>query len=56
MSEQQAQAVDAAERIQKLEEFIDSWAEVIQGGDRIDSLKGWSREFVEEARKILRNK
>lgn len=54
MSETTQIAKTAEEQVIELKAFIRFACEVIQGGDRLDSLEPWARKIVEEGRKLLR--
>jgi deoxyhypusine synthase len=41
------------DKVNLLLHFIDRWRDIIQGGDSIEALEGWAREFVEEANEKL---
>lgn len=36
-----------------LVKFIERWSEIIQGGDKLERLQPWAKDFINEARQAI---
>ena len=37
----------------ELLDFVQRWADIVQGGDRLETLEGWAQDMVIEARAAI---
>lgn len=50
---QHAEAKKTAGVLGGLTGFVTDWRDTVKGGDRLEALEGWAREFVTEADALL---